>query len=64
VAIRTPVAVLILIDQSASVRLVVEYEPRQAIGRLFDRLLLPRGIERAFQRTFAAPHQEFRSPPR
>ena len=44
-------------------RLVVEYEPRAGIAGLFDRLLLPRGIATAFQRTFAALHREFRSPP-
>ena len=35
-------------------RLVVEYEPRSGIAGLFDRLLLARGISRAFQSTFAA----------
>ena len=35
-------------------RLVVEYEPRGGIAGLFDRLLLERGIRRAFDRTFAA----------
>ena len=35
-------------------RLVVEYEPRGGIGGLFDRLLLDRGIRRAFQSTFVA----------
>ena len=32
-------------------RLVVEYEPRGGIAGLFDRLLLDRGIRRAFQST-------------
>jgi hypothetical protein len=35
-------------------RLVVEYEPRGGIAGLFDRLLLERGIRRAFDSTFAA----------
>ena len=35
-------------------RLVVEYEPRARAAGLLDRLLLPRGIRRAFQQTFAA----------
>ena len=35
-------------------RLVVEYEPRGGIGGFFDRVLLGRGIRRAFERTFAA----------
>ena len=35
-------------------RLVVEYEPRAGIGGLFDRVLLRRGIRRAFERTFVA----------
>ena len=39
-------------------RLVVEYEPRGGIAALFDRLLLERGIRRAFQSTFAALERE------
>jgi len=39
-------------------RLVVEYEPRGGIASLFDRLVLARGVRRAFQRTFAALEQE------
>jgi uncharacterized protein YndB with AHSA1/START domain len=35
-------------------RLVVEYEPRGGIAGLFDRVLLKRGIRRAFERTFVA----------
>ena len=35
-------------------RLVVEYEPRRGIAGLFGRLLLDRGIRRAFQSTFVA----------
>ena len=35
-------------------RLVVEYEPRAGVGGFFDRVLLERGIRRAFERTFAA----------
>jgi uncharacterized protein YndB with AHSA1/START domain len=41
-------------------RLVVEYEPRRGLAGLFDRLLLPRGIRRAFQQTYAALEDEFR----
>ncbi len=40
-------------------RLVVEYEPRSGIVGLFDRFLLARAIERAFQSTFAALEREF-----
>jgi uncharacterized protein YndB with AHSA1/START domain len=40
-------------------RLVVEYEPRAGIAGLVDRLLLERGIRRAFQRTFAALERKF-----
>jgi uncharacterized protein YndB with AHSA1/START domain len=32
-------------------RLVTEYEPRSGIAGILDRLLLPRGIRRAFART-------------
>jgi hypothetical protein len=39
-------------------RLVVEYEPRGGIAGLFDRVLLRRGIRRAFERTFVALEQE------
>ena len=39
-------------------RLVVEYEPRGGISGLFDRLLLDRGIRRAFQSTFVALERE------
>lgn len=35
-------------------RLVVEYEPRPGAAGAIDRLLLPRGIGRAFRRTFEA----------
>jgi len=31
--------------------LVVEYDPRSGIAGLFDRVLLKRGIRRAFERT-------------
>lgn len=40
-------------------RLVVEYEPRSRIGGLFDRVLLARGIRRAFESTFADLEREF-----
>ena len=35
-------------------RLVVEYEPRNGIAGVFDRVLLRRGIQRAFEQTFVA----------
>jgi hypothetical protein len=41
-------------------RLVVEYEPRRGFAGAFDRLLLPRGIRRAFRRTFTALQHELR----
>ena len=40
-------------------RLVVEYEPRRGLAGLVDSTLLPRGIRRAFDRTFAALQYEF-----
>jgi hypothetical protein len=40
-------------------RLVVEYDPRSGIGGVFDRMLLARGIRRAFERTFAALERAF-----
>lgn len=39
-------------------RLVVEYEPRSGVAGAFDRVLLGRGIRRAFERTFRALEQE------
>jgi hypothetical protein len=39
-------------------RLVVEYEPRRGIKGVLDRVLLARGIERAFASTFAALERE------
>ena len=39
-------------------RLVVEYEPRGGLAGPFDRVLLRRGIRRAFERTFAALEKE------
>jgi hypothetical protein len=38
-------------------RLVVEDEPRSGIAGVFDRVLLKRGIRRAFERTFHALEQ-------
>ena len=43
-------------------RLAVEYRPRPGIAGVFDRLLLPRAIQRAFQRTFAALVRELFPP--
>jgi hypothetical protein len=40
-------------------RLVVQYEPRSGVGGVFDRMLLARGIRRAFERTFVALRREF-----
>ena len=37
-------------------RLVVEYEPRAGIAGILDRVVLARGIRRAFDRTFADLH--------
>jgi Polyketide cyclase / dehydrase and lipid transport len=39
-------------------RLVVEYEPRGGIAGVFDRMLLARGIRRAFESTFDALERE------
>lgn len=39
-------------------RLVVEYEPRGGIAGVFDRVLLGRGVRRAFERTFVALERE------
>jgi hypothetical protein len=39
-------------------RLVVEYEPRRGIAGVLDRVLLARGIRRAFERTFLALEQQ------
>ena len=39
-------------------RLVVEYEPRAGLSGIFDRVLLPRGIRKAFASTFAALERE------
>ena len=43
-------------------RLVVEYDPRPGVRGLLDRVLLPRGIRRAFDSTFAALERELGSP--
>jgi hypothetical protein len=43
-------------------RLVVEFEPRSGLTGIFDRLLIARGIRRAFARTFAALDREFSTP--
>jgi hypothetical protein len=40
--------------------LAVEYEPRRGIAGLLDRILLRRGIRRAFERTFDALERELR----
>jgi uncharacterized protein YndB with AHSA1/START domain len=44
-------------------RLVVEYEPRRWIAWIFDAMLLPRAIRRAFEHTLTALEQEFRRTP-
>ena len=41
--------------------LVVEYEPRSGLAGVFDRVVLPRGIRRAFESTFAALEEQLRS---
>ena len=40
-------------------RLAVEYEPRAGVAGVFDRLLLARGVRRAFDHTFEALGREF-----
>jgi Polyketide cyclase / dehydrase and lipid transport len=40
-------------------RLVVEYEPRPGIASMFDAMLLPLAIRRAFMRTLTALEYEF-----
>lgn len=42
-------------------RLVVEYEPRDGVAGLFDRLVVARGIQRAFKTTFEALEHELAS---
>jgi uncharacterized protein YndB with AHSA1/START domain len=42
-------------------RLVVEYEPRSGLAGIYDRVLLARGIQRAFRSTFAALERELDS---
>jgi uncharacterized protein YndB with AHSA1/START domain len=44
-------------------RLVVEYEPRGGVVGVLDRLLLPRGIRRAFRSTFEALERELSEQP-
>jgi hypothetical protein len=44
-------------------RLVVEYEPRSGLGGVFDRVLLARGIRRAFTSTFADLERAFSAVP-
>jgi hypothetical protein len=39
-------------------RLVVDYEPRSGVAGVVDRVLLPRGIRRAFEQTFDALERE------
>jgi Polyketide cyclase / dehydrase and lipid transport len=39
-------------------RLVVEYEPRRGVRGLIDRVVVARGVKRAFQRTFEALERE------
>jgi uncharacterized protein YndB with AHSA1/START domain len=39
-------------------RLVVELEPRSGLGGVLDRVVLPRGIRRAYTSTFAALERE------
>jgi hypothetical protein len=44
-----------------SYRIAVEYEPRGGIAGIADRVLLARGIRRAFTRTFVALERELSS---
>jgi uncharacterized protein YndB with AHSA1/START domain len=39
-------------------RLVVEYEPRSGVRGIVDRLVVPRGVRRAFDSTFDALHRQ------
>ena len=41
-------------------RLVVEYEPRSGVAGLYDRLVVARGIRRAFRNTFDALERALR----
>ena len=50
-----------VVGDSFVYRLVVEYEPRGGLAGVLDRLLLPRGIRRAFQQTFEALERELTS---
>jgi hypothetical protein len=43
-------------------RLVVDYEPRGGLSGVVDRVLLPRGIRRAFDTTFSALERELGVP--
>jgi hypothetical protein len=43
-------------------RLVVEYEPRSGMKGVFDRIVLARGIRRAFRSTFTALDRELSRP--
>jgi len=51
------------VDGGFDYRLVVEYEPRGGAAGVLDRLLLPRGIRRAFRDTFAVLERELRQAP-
>jgi hypothetical protein len=42
-------------------RLAVEYEPRGGVAGVFDRVLLPRAVRRAFRSTFEALERELGS---
>jgi hypothetical protein len=45
-------------DGGVVYRLVVELEPRSEVGGVLDRVVLPRGIRRAYASTFAALERE------
>ena len=47
------------LDDGFEYRLAVQYESRPGFSGLVDRILLPRGIKRAFQLTFDALEREF-----
>jgi uncharacterized protein YndB with AHSA1/START domain len=50
-------------DDGFVYRLAVEYVPRRGVAGLSDRVLLPRGIRRAFDRTFDALEQQLGGSP-
>jgi hypothetical protein len=50
-------------DDGFVYRLVVEYEPRSGLAGIYDRIVLARGIRRAFKSTFNALERELSARP-